>query len=65
MKKMGMVFCLLAVLSCFSFGCAGVSKDKTTPKDTMIKCPKCGAFFSSKEGMETFRNIPEPPETRR
>jgi hypothetical protein len=33
----------------FSFGCAGVSKD------TKIKCPKCGAVFSSEEGAEEMK----------
>ena len=39
------IFMVLAILAVFSFGCAGVSKD------TKIKCPKCGAVFSSEEGV--------------
>ncbi|MGD0917067.1 MAG: hypothetical protein ABSB22_11475 [Thermodesulfobacteriota bacterium] len=65
MKTMGKVLVFLAILSCFSVGCAGMSKDTGASKDLMIKCPKCGAVFSTKEGMETFRNMPEPSATRK
>jgi hypothetical protein len=39
------------ILSGFLLGCAG------NLKDTMIKCPKCGAFFSTKEGAEEFERM--------
>jgi hypothetical protein len=41
------------------FGCA------TASQNTPIKCPKCGAFFSTKEGAETFQWMREPRETRK
>jgi acetyl-CoA carboxylase beta subunit len=65
MKEVWKIFVFLAILSCLSAGCAGMSKDTAASKDLMIKCPKCGAVFSTKEGMETFKNIPEPSATRK
>jgi hypothetical protein len=41
------------------FGCATVSEDAP------IKCPKCGAYFSTKEGAETFQWMGGPRETRK
>jgi hypothetical protein len=43
------IFLALAVLSGFLLGCANASKEQ------LIKCPKCGAHFSTKEGEEEFR----------
>jgi hypothetical protein len=39
-------------------GCATVSQDAP------IKCPKCGAFFSTQEGAETFQQMRGWRETR-
>jgi hypothetical protein len=39
------IFLALAILSVFSFGCAGIDKA------TKIKCPKCGAVFTVDEGL--------------
>jgi len=64
MRKWVMIFCLLAVLSLLCFGCAWPTKE--TSKSTGVRCPKCAAFFSSKEGVETFEWMQaEPKETRR
>jgi len=41
----------MVILSALSFGCAGTSKDQK------IICPKCGAFFTSKEGAEEFERM--------
>ena len=49
---------MISVVICFSFGCASVSKE------TVLRCPKCGAYFSSKEGAETFESM-RPGGTRR
>jgi len=51
MKKCLSIFLVLTILSVLFFGCAG------TLKDTKIKCPKCGAFFSTKEGAEEFERM--------
>jgi len=45
MRKLVSIFLALAILSVFSFGCAGVDKQ------TKIKCPKCGAVFTVDEGL--------------
>jgi hypothetical protein len=52
MRKWGLILGLLAILSLFCFGCSWTTQE--TSKNTLIKCPKCGAFFSSKQGAETF-----------
>jgi PBP1b-binding outer membrane lipoprotein LpoB len=41
----------LLVLSLLFAGCSGPSKE------TKIKCPKCGAFFTTKEGVEEFEKM--------
>jgi len=33
----------------FALGCAGTQKDTKEMNDRMIRCPKCGAYFSTKE----------------
>jgi len=64
MLKWVMIFVLLAILSLFCLGCSWTTEE--TSKGTMIRCPKCGAFYSSKEGAETFEWMrAEPRETRR
>jgi hypothetical protein len=63
MRKWGMILCLLALLSLFCFGCAWTTQQ--TAKDTMIRCPKCGGFFSSQEGAEMLEHLRGRPETRR
>lgn len=42
---------ILAVLglSLVGFGCAGMQKPIS--KDTVVKCPKCGAEFTISEGL--------------
>ena len=45
MRKLVSFFLALAILSVFSFGCAGIDKQ------TKIKCPKCGAVFTVDEGL--------------
>jgi hypothetical protein len=45
MRKLVSIFLVLMMLTVFSFGCAGVSKD------AKIKCPKCGAVFTVDEGL--------------
>jgi len=52
MPKWVIIFCILTLLSLFCFGCVWTTKESS--KGTMIRCPKCGAFYSSKEGAETF-----------
>jgi hypothetical protein len=49
------IFLALTILSVLFFGCAG------TLKDTKIKCPKCGAFFSTKEGADEFERMKANP----
>ena len=45
MKKVMSILLALAILTVFSLGCAGVSKD------AKVKCPKCGAVFTVDEGL--------------
>jgi len=52
MRKWGMIFGSLAMFSLFCFGCSWTTQE--TSKGAVIRCPKCGAFFSSKQGAETF-----------
>jgi hypothetical protein len=56
MKKWMKFLFVLMILSGFLLGCAG------NLKDTMIKCPKCGAFFSTKEGAEEFKRWQANPD---
>jgi len=48
MKKGLMIFLALLVMAVFSFGC-GVSKE------AKVKCPKCGAVFSTQEGLDEYK----------
>ena len=45
MEKWVSILLALTLLAVFSFGCAGVARD------TNIKCPKCGAVFTTDEGL--------------
>jgi DNA-directed RNA polymerase subunit RPC12/RpoP len=64
MRNWLVIFCIMAVMSSFCFGCSWTTQE--TSKDTMFRCPKCGAFFSSKEGAATFKEMEaEPGVTRR
>ncbi len=57
------IFCLTAVMSLFCFGCSWTTRETSRDtKDTMIRCPKCAAFFSSKEGAEIFREMQAEPK---
>ena len=49
MKRVFSIFLALAILTVFSLGCTGVSKD------TKVKCPKCGAVFTIDEGLAEMR----------
>jgi len=51
MKKCAGLFFALTILFGFLLGCAG------NLKDTRFKCPKCGAFFTTKEGAEEFERM--------
>jgi hypothetical protein len=63
MHKWMMIFCLLTILTLFCFSCAWSTKESS--KDTGIRCPKCGAFYSSKEGAEMFQSMGGREPTRR
>jgi hypothetical protein len=52
MRKWGLILGLWAILSLFCFGCSWTTQE--TSKGTLIRCPKCGAFYSSKQGAEMF-----------
>jgi hypothetical protein len=47
MKKVLVIFLALLVIAVFSFGC-------TVSKDAKVKCPKCGAVFSTQEGIDEY-----------
>ena len=59
MRNLALIFSIMAVLCLFCFGCSWTSREIS--KDTMSRCPKCGAFFSSKEGATTFREMQAEP----
>ncbi len=48
MKKWIPLFLLMIFLSFSALGCAG------TKKDTTIRCPKCGTYYDTRQGEETF-----------
>lgn len=58
MRRCINIFLALTILSVLFFGCAG------TLKESKIKCPKCGAFFSTKEGAEEFERMKANPPSR-
>jgi hypothetical protein len=53
------IFIIMSIVICFSFGCASISKD------SRLKCPKCGTFFSTKEGIEAFESSGASAPTRK
>jgi len=58
MRRCLTILLALTILSLLFFGCAGTSKDKK------IICPKCGAFFSTKEGVDEFERMRAYPPSR-
>ena len=54
MKAKTKIFIIMSIVICFSFGCA------STSKKTWFKCPKCGAYFSTKEGADEFERMGGP-----
>jgi len=49
-----------AVVLGLLLGCAGPSQETAGGKEEIIRCPKCGDFFSTKEGAQLFReNLPQ------
>jgi uncharacterized protein YceK len=58
MKAKMKIFVIMLIVISFSLGCASVSKN------TLVKCPKCGTYFSTKEGAEEFESM-RPGGTRR
>ena len=50
MKKMVSLILAVMVLMAFSFGCA------MAPKETKLKCPKCGAVFTVDEGIKKYQD---------
>jgi len=67
MGKRKIIFCTLAVFVIISLCCFGCSwTTGETSKGLVIRCAKCGAYYSSQEGAETFEWMrAEPRETRR
>jgi len=57
MKKYLGILLALVILTAFSSGCAGISKDEK------VKCPKCGAVFSIDESAsDIYTGMPRPPK---
>ncbi len=54
MKSLFGIMMAMAVLAALAFGCAGNS----APKETRVKCPKCGATFTVDEGIKVLANQP-------
>jgi len=50
-KKWALLFFVLVFMSTLALGCASPSNQ------TKIRCPKCGAFFDTKEGEDLFRSM--------
>ena len=67
MGKRKIISCTLAVFVIISLCCFGCSwTTEETSKGLVVRCPKCGVFYSSQEGAETFEWMRgEPRETRR
>lgn len=60
MRKWSKFFIALTLLGSLCLGCA------STAKETGIRCPKCGSFFHTKQGAETFEQmVPGRGETRK
>lgn len=63
MCKWAMILCMLVVFSLSCFGCSWIAQDPA--RGTVIRCPKCGDYFSSKEGAEMVEHMRGRPETPR
>jgi hypothetical protein len=48
-KRWVHLFLAFVILSGFSLGCGGVSKE------TKIRCPKCAGYYDTKQGEDEFR----------
>ena len=46
MQKLARMVLTIAVLAALSFGCAGMTR-----KEINLKCPKCGATFTTEQEM--------------
>ena len=55
MKRWTVIFLGLLGTAVLSLGCTG------TQEETKIRCPKCGAYFGSKLGSDSFRYTISPP----
>ena len=54
MKKCTMLLLALAVSVVLAFGCTG------TQKETVLRCPKCGTYFRTQEGIDMFMSTTSP-----
>ncbi len=54
MKKLFGTMLAGALLAALVIGCAG----NVAPKETRVKCPKCGATFTVDEGIKVLANQP-------
>ena len=52
MKKLISLVSALALIAAFTVGCAGY-----VPKETKVKCPKCGAVFTVDEGIQNIGKV--------
>ncbi len=55
MKRWSIAFLILAVMPVLLLGCAETQKEK------ILRCPKCGAYFKTQEGVDAFRYTISPP----
>ena len=55
MTRWTMTFLVLVATAVLFLGCA------ETQKETILKCPKCGAYFKTQEGADAFRYTTSPP----
>jgi hypothetical protein len=55
MKRWTMIILGLLGTGVLFLGCTG------TQEETKIRCPKCGAYFGSEQGAESFRYTISPP----
>ena len=53
MKKLIRISLLGVVMVVFVLGCGGAA-----PKETKVKCPKCGSTFTVDEGIKTIESQP-------
>ncbi len=60
MRKLLMFLTAWAFALGLLLGCAGPSQETSGGKEEIVRCPKCGGFFSTKEGAQLFReNLPQ------